>query len=131
MITDNKNAYDISPEWQLPEPSGLMSAKTFFEKIKPLFYRLKERIKDLTSQYIELQVKFNKLLKQYTDLTKVNDALKDDIKFKQYEMDTLQEKADKFDRVQEHYGIQQIEEILRLSREQERLKKEYENRWKR
>ena len=125
MITDNEKVYDSSPEWQLPEPTGLMSAKTFFEKIKPLFYRLKERIKDLTRQYMGLQVRFNKLLEQYDDLVKVNAVLKEDVKFRQYEMDKLQEKADKFDRVQEHYGVCQIEEILRLSKEQKRLKREY------
>jgi len=130
MITDNEKVYDNSPEWQLPEPTGLMSAKTFFEKIKPLFYRLKERIKDLTRQYIGLQVRFNKLLEQYDDLVKVNDVLKDDVKFRQYEVDKLQEKADDFGRVQDYYGVKQIEEIIRLEKEQERLKKEYKNRWK-
>jgi len=107
----------------------LMSAKKFFEKIKPLFYRLKERIKDLTRQYIGLQVRFNKFLEQYDDLVKVNDVLKDDVKFKRYEIDKMQEKADNFDRVQEHYGTRQIEEILRLSKEQERLKRECRNGW--
>ena len=59
MIIDNEKVYDSSPEWQLPEPTGLMSAKTFFEKIKRLFCRLKARIQDLTRQYIGLQVRFN------------------------------------------------------------------------
>lgn len=131
MITDNEKAYDNSPEWQLPEPSGLMSAKTFFEKIKPLFYRLKERIKDLTRQYICLQVKFNKLLEENHNLIRTNDSLKDDVKFGKYEINKLQEKADNFERVKEHYGVKQIEEILRLSKEQERLKREYENKWRR
>ena len=74
---------------------------------------------------------FNKLLEENHNLIRTNDSLKDDVKFGKYEINKLQEKADNFERVKEHYGVKQIEEILRLSKEQERLKREYENRWRR
>ena len=128
MITDNEKVYDSSPEWQLPEPTGLMSAKTFLEKIKPLLYRMKERIKDLTSQYIGLQIKFNKIMEENHNLIRTNDSLKDDVNFRKYEVNKLQEKAGDLGRVQAYYGVNQIEEIIRLSKEQQRLKKEYKNR---
>lgn len=54
FISDNARRYDDDPEFQLPEPKPLMSAKSYREKVAaPLIQRLKAVIRSILLQFFE------------------------------------------------------------------------------
>ena len=68
---------DTSPKLQLPEPSPLMSAKSYKLKIvEPLIRRLKKLIKTVIAKSVEGWENFFRLHKQYEQLVQQNNHLK-------------------------------------------------------
>lgn len=54
FIADNARRYDDDPEFQLPEPRPLMSAKSYHEKVAiPLVRKLKDVIRSILLQFFE------------------------------------------------------------------------------
>ena len=57
-ITQN---FDTDPEYQLPEPKGMMTAKTYKTKfVEPLIKKLKELVVKVLHQHIELKKRYEK-----------------------------------------------------------------------
>ena len=80
MIEKELNQYD-SPEWNLPDPPALMSAKSFKEKFAiPLVNKLKQALKSAVSRYHKLMSTIN--------------GLKKDLNNAESEVDILQEMLD-------------------------------------
>ena len=68
---------DANPKLQLPEPSPLMSAKSYKLKIvEPLIRRLKKLIKTVIAKSVEGWENFFRLHKQYEQLVQQNNHLK-------------------------------------------------------
>lgn len=64
-IQTNIHAYYEETEWQLPEVTGLATAKSYKEKkAQPLVNSLKEVIKGLVVRLVNLNQKYNALLKE-------------------------------------------------------------------
>ena len=64
------------PEFQIPEPTGLMSAKSYKTKIvEPLIQRLKKAILEITDKYYEMQDRYYGLSGQINGLRKENSRL--------------------------------------------------------
>jgi chromosome segregation ATPase len=54
FVATNTRRYDDDPEFCLPEPKPLMSAKTYYEKVAaPLVQKLKDAIRSILLQYFE------------------------------------------------------------------------------
>lgn len=65
FIATNASRYDDDPEFQLPEPKPLMSAKTYHEKIAaPLVSRLKNVIRSILLQFFEKTRELKRALTQ-------------------------------------------------------------------
>ena len=57
-ITQN---FDANPEYQLPEPKGMMTAKTYKSKfVEPLIKKLKDLVVKVLHQHIELKKRYEK-----------------------------------------------------------------------
>ena len=122
VLERNIHSYDEDTKWQLPEPSTLMSAKTYRDKhAMPLMAKLKDIIKSLTIKSVNLidqikQLKV-KVAKQAEDIN----FYKGKIHQQSSKLEQLQEKADDFERVKQYIGKDKIDTIVMNTREQERI----------
>ena len=102
MTIIDKAAERLSePEWNLPEPKGFMSIKSYIKQaVEPLIEKFKQAIKTASLKYIELKKKFNDLSrtteylkKQVIKLEKTIDSQDfyiKQLKVTEKEMDTLE-----------------------------------------
>ena len=90
-VTELAKQLDTSPDYQLPEPPPLMSAKSYMTKlVQPLIDRLKKLLLSMIARYMELKRDYDTLSRKYgrtvqdraqyssrvADLTHENDQLK-------------------------------------------------------
>ena len=61
-----RSSLDNDPDYQLPEPPPLMSAKNYMTKhVKPLFDRLKKLLLTMVVRYMELKRDYEQLVRRY------------------------------------------------------------------
>ena len=118
----NVHAYDEDARWQLPEPTALMSAKTYREKnAMPLVERLKEIVKSLTIKCVNLMEQIKQLKAKVTKQAEDIDFYKSKVHQQYVKLEQLQEKADDFERVKQYVGVDKIDIIVTNARELERI----------
>ena len=118
----NIHAYDEDAKWQLPEPTALMSAKTYREKnAMPLVERLKEIVKSLTIKCVNLMEQIKQLKAKVTKQAEDIDFYKSKVHQQYVKLEQLQEKADDFERVKQYVGVDKIDIIVTNARELERI----------
>ncbi len=118
----NVHAYDEDARWQLPEPTALMSAKTYREKnAMPLVERLKDIVKNLTIKCINLMEQIKQLKAKVTKQAEDIDFYKSKVHQQYVKLEQLQEKADDFERVKQYVGADKIDMIVTNARELERI----------
>ena len=118
----NIHAYDEDAKWQLPEPTALMSAKTYREKnAMPLVERLKEIVKSLTIKCVNLMEQIKQLKAKVTKQAEDIDFYKSKVHQQYVKLEQLQEKADDFERVKQYVGADKIDTIVTNARELERI----------
>ena len=118
----NIHAYDEDAKWQLPEPTALMSAKTYREKnAMPLVERLKEIVKSLTIKCVNLMDQIKQLKAKVTKQAEDIDFYKSKVHQQYVKLEQLQEKADDFERVKQYVGVDKIDIIVTNARELERI----------
>lgn len=105
------------PEYQLPEPSAMMSARSYKTKfVEPLISRLKSLINTLFARYFKAIDSYNRLnitngnLYRTNDrLTKINERLKS-------ENETLKSENKDYRLLRKAFGHKQIDELLEKAR---------------
>lgn len=118
VLEHNIHAYDEDAKWQLPEPTALMSAKTYREKnAMPLVERLKEIVKSLTIKCINLMDQIKQLKAKVTKQAEDIDFYKSKVHQQYVKLEQLQEKADDFERVKQYVGADKIDTIVKNARE--------------
>ncbi|MCM1233772.1 MAG: plasmid recombination protein [Ruminococcus flavefaciens] len=118
----NIHTYDEGVKWQLPEPSALMSAKTYRDKhAMPLVTKLKEIVKGLTIKCVNLMDQVKQLKAKVTKQAEDIEFYKDKIHQQSSKLENLQEKADDFERVKQYVGADKIDTIVINARELERI----------
>ena len=119
VVQQNIRRYDY-PEWTLPEPSGFMSAKTFYEsKALPLVAKFKDAIKKIAAQLTILEEKIKTLTDDVTWYKAKVKKLVEELFDKDKRIEKLQEKADDLDRVKRHAGAEQIDRIIEIERQRD------------
>lgn len=116
-----KLAHD--PEFQLPDPLGLMSAKTYKTKFaEPLVKRLKKLVKSVLIRYFKVSDDYHrlnqyngKLYRENEHLTKSNNRLKD-------ENTSLREQNKDYALLRKVFGSQQIDALIEQAREAQQSK---------
>ena len=120
---------EIDPKYQLPEPQGLMSAKTYKTKFaEPLVKRLKKLVKSLLVRYFKMQDNYYRLNKTngelYRDneeLTRSNDRLKE-------ENAALREQNKDYALLRKVFGSKQIDDLVAQAREAQQAKRRQRQR---
>lgn len=119
-----ENMLDTAPEYQLTEPQGLMSARSYKTKVaEPLVKKLKSLVKaslakclDAIDNYYRLNITKGNLYRANERLTKVNEKLKD-------ENETLRAENKGYKLLRKVFGWKQIDNLLEQAQETQQSKK--------
>ena len=118
-----EQALDFDEAFQLPEPQGLMSAKTYKTKFaEPLVKKLKSLVKkalarcfEALDNYHRLNTDNGRLYRENEKLSKVNDRLKD-------ESENLRSEVKDYKLLRKVFGSRQIDDLLTRARETQQSK---------
>ena len=119
---------DTAPEYNLPEPTGLMSAKSYKVKfVDPLISKLKSLIKTVFARcfaalddYHRLNVTNGELYRENEKLTKINERLKG-------ENDNLRGENRDYKLLRKVFGSKQIDSLLEQAKQSKQREKRFRN----
>ena len=125
MKISNKYAYqDIEdklahdPEYQLPEPQGLISAKTYKAKFaEPLVKRLKKLVKSVLVRYFKVQDNYYRLNKANGELYKDNEGLTRSNDRLKEENTALREQNRDYVLLRKVFGSKQVDDMVAQAKE--------------
>ena len=119
---------DTDAAFQLPEPQGLMSAKSYKTKVaEPLIKKLKSLIKRILARcfeamdsYYRLNVTNANLYHENEKLSRINDHLKG-------ENDSLRSENRDYTLLRKVFGSKQIDALLEQARQSKQRDKRFKN----
>ena len=125
--------YYVGQEWRTPEPKGLMSAKTYKEKlVDPFVKKLKDVIATLISKFLDLTREHQRTKDQLWRARNDNEKLSNRNR-------ALQKESDELKLIKSELGSEQYEEILDIAyqriedeeqrQEQARQSKQKNHKW--
>lgn len=114
LVELNASSLDSDPEYQLPEPTGLMSARTYRVKFaEPLIRKLKAMAKSFLAGVIKLQDKYHQLNRQYGALYKENEYLEGENSRLREENTILRERYKDHALLRKVFGDRKIDELVK------------------
>jgi hypothetical protein len=129
LIGLNTDKYDSESEWQLPEPSGLMSAKTYKSKIvEPFIKRLKDVIRSIVAQYLRLKDTVKDLQSELSNANRRVWDLSEAIDRIQNENNKLHNIVIDYRRVRNVLGEEKTDSIIEQSKAVEQAAKQADRR---
>lgn len=125
--------YYVGQEWRTPEPKGLMSAKTYKEKlVDPFVKKLKDVIATFISKFLDLTREYQRVKDQLWRARNDNEKLTNRNR-------ALQKESDELKLIKGELGSEQYEEILDIAyqriedekqrQEQARQSKQKNHKW--
>lgn len=125
--------YYVGQEWRTPEPKGLMSAKTYKEKlVDPFVKKLKDVIATFISKFLDLTREYQRVKDQLWRARNDNEKLANKNR-------ALQKESDELKLIKGELGSEQYEEILDIAyqriedeeqrQEQARQSKQKNHKW--
>ena len=118
---EEKLAHD--PEYQLPEPQGFMSAKSYKAKFaEPLVKRLKKLVKSLLVRYFKVQDNYHRIDKTNGELYRDNEGLARSNDRLKEENDALREQNKDYAILRKVFGSRQIDDLVAQAREAQQTK---------
>ena len=125
--------YYVDQEWRTPEPKGLMSAKTYKEKlVDPFVKKLKDVIATFISKFLDLTREYQRVKDQLWRARNDNEKLANRNR-------ALQKESDELKLIKGELGSEQYEEILDIAyqriedeeqrQEQARQSKQKNHKW--
>lgn len=101
-------------EWKLPEPSPIMSAKTYKNRFaEPLIKKLIVVIKTLARKYYEFSKTIERLQEKISILTADNEKLKNKLWYNKLENSKLNVNVRAFKKVKSVIGVEKVNEIIK------------------
>ena len=111
------------PEYQLPEPSAMMSARTYKTKfVEPLISRLKSLISTLFARYFKAIDRYNRLNITNGNLYRENEKLTRANKKLSYENENLRAENNDYKLLRKVFGSKQIDGLLERARSEKQSK---------
>lgn len=117
--TTEKNIHIIreAPEWQLPEPAALLTAKSYRDKkAVPLLEKVKEALVAALIQNVQLKGAFDKLKMQSERLKEKVDFLERKLGMTEEELGHLKEESRDFQQVKAILGEQEVQHMIERQR---------------
>ena len=109
----NVEKYESSPEWQIPEPTPLLSAKTYKNKfVAPFVNKLKDVIKNLIGQYLKLHSQVADLERRLWKANQAVENMTDRMVKSQSEIRRLKKLERSYKTVQKTIGADALDKIL-------------------
>ena len=121
------------PEYQLPEPSGFMTARSYMVKlVAPLIERLKEMIKSLVIQYFRAVDKYYRESENSRILYRDNKELGANNNWLRDENEMLRKQNKDYAVLRKVFGREKLDELVTQAKEEQQAKKRARNRgWER
>ena len=128
-IIEFSNSIENDPEYQLPEPQGLMSAKTYKSKFaEPVIQKLKSLVKSVMVRFFNMRDDYNRLnnyngqlYAENEKLQRNNQALKsENYKLKQQNMD--------YKLLRKFFGNEAIDKLLEQAKQPKQREKRLKNK---
>ena len=117
------------PEYQLPEPQGFMSAKSYKAKFaEPLVKRLKKLVKSLLIRYFKVQDNYHRIDKTNGELYRDNEGLARSNDRLKEENAALREQNKDYALLRKVFGSRQIDDLVTQAREAQQAKRRQRQR---
>ena len=125
----------LDPEYQLPEPQGLMTAKTYKAKFaEPLVKRLKKLVKSILARYFRVLDNYHRVNKTNGELYRENEGLSRSNERLKEENTALREQNKDYTLLRKVFGSQQIDDLIERAKEAQQAQKRQRQKsrgWKR
>ena len=117
-LSQMQNALENAPEYQLPEPQGFMTAKSYKSKVaEPLIKRLKSLIKTLMVRCFQAIDDYQRLNQTNASLYRSNEWLKSQNKQLTSDNNRLREEIKDYKLLRKVFGSKQIDSLLEQARQ--------------
>ena len=117
-LSQMQNALENAPEYQLPEPQGFMTAKSYKSKVvEPLIKRLKSLVKTLMVRCFQAIDDYQRLNQTNASLYRSNERLKSQNKQLTADNNRLREEAKDYKLLRKVFGSKQIDSLLEQARQ--------------
>ena len=126
---DMEDKLENDPEYQLPDPQGIMSAKSYKARYaEPLVKRLKKLVKSLLVRYFKVQDNYYRLNKTNGELYRDNEGLARSNDWLKEENSALREQNKDYALLRKVFGSKQIDELVAQAREAQQAKRRQRQR---
>ena len=127
-LSQMQNALENAPEYQLPEPQGFMTAKSYKSKeVVPLIKRLKSLIKTLMVRCFQAIDDYQRLNQTNASLYRSNEKLKNHNKQLTSDNNRLREEIKDYKLLRKVFGSKQIDSLLEQARQSKQREKRFRN----
>ena len=117
-LSQMQNALENAPEYQLPEPQGFMTAKSYKSKVvEPLIKRLKSLIKTLMVRCFQAIDDYQRLNQTNASLYRSNEKLKNHNKQLTSDNNRLREEINDYKLLRKGFGSKQIDSLLEQAKQ--------------
>lgn len=128
-LSQMQNAPENAPEYQLPEPQGFMTAKSYKSKIvEPLIKRLKSLIKTLMVRCFQAIDDYQRLNQTNASLYRSNERLKSQNMQLTADNNRLREEAKDYKLLRKVFGSRQIDSLLEQARQSKQRGTRFRNK---
>ena len=117
VITTISQNFENEPEYQLPEPTAMMSARSYKTQfVDPLIKRLKALVIKTLSRYFEARTDFERWRTANYSLASSNERLKNRVAALENENEYLREDLRDYKLLRKVFGSRQIDNLLEQAR---------------
>ena len=128
-LSQMQNALENAPEYQLSEPQGFMTAKSYKSKVaEPLIKRLKSLIKTLMVRCFQAIDDYQRLNQTSASLYRSNERLKSQNKQLTSDNNRLREKIKDYKLLRKVFGSRQIDSLLEQARQSKQRGTRFRNK---
>lgn len=109
---------DNNPDFQLPEPTALMSAKSYKQKIvEPLITKMKAIVQKFVQKYFQMKDQYLSLQKSYKDMKYHYGGMQNENEELSRELTHLQNENRDYRFLRKVFGDEQIDKLIEQARE--------------
>ncbi len=128
-LSQMQNTLENAPEYQLPEPQGFMTAKSYKSKVvEPLVKRLNSLIKTLMVRCFQAIDDYQRLNQTNASLYRNNERLKSQNKQLTVDNNRLREEIKDYKLLRKVFGSKQIDSLLEQARQSKQRATRFRNK---
>ena len=128
-LSQMQNALENAPEYQLSEPQGFMTAKSYKSKVaEPLIKRLKSLIKTLMVRCFQAIDDYQRLNQTNASLYRSNERLKSQNKQLTADNNRLREEIKDYKLLRKIFGSRQVDSLLEQARQSKQRGTRFRNK---